>query len=95
MDGRTDGQMARSFSSDRAGHESLIDAATTSRWARDTRVAVAVQAFDDQPHLQLLKEMLTQIFATPKKHHKVKPFLDHVVSFHVSDSRIWIRNYQV
>ncbi|GAB4815163.1 hypothetical protein N2152v2_002209 [Parachlorella kessleri] len=51
--------------------------------------------FDQQPHLQLLKEMLTQVFATPKKHHKSKPFFDHVISFSVADGRIWLRNYQV
>ncbi|KAG2426956.1 hypothetical protein HXX76_012741 [Chlamydomonas incerta] len=52
-------------------------------------------AFDDQPHYQLLKEMLTQTFATPKKHHKAKPFFDHVLSFTVADNRIWVRNYQL
>ncbi|KAK9820122.1 hypothetical protein WJX72_006346 [[Myrmecia] bisecta] len=51
--------------------------------------------FDEQPHLQLLKEMFTQVFATPKRHHKSKPFFDHVISFHVADGRVWIRNYQV
>lgn len=52
-------------------------------------------AFDALPHLQLLKEMLTQMFATPKRHHKSKPFFDHVLSFSVADSRVWLRNYQV
>lgn len=52
-------------------------------------------SFDAQPHLQLLKEMLTQTFATPKGHPKAKPFLDHVLSFTVADNRIWMRNYQV
>lgn len=53
------------------------------------------QAFDGKPHLKLLKEMLTQVFATPKGHQKSKPFLDHVISFSVADGRIWLRNYQV
>ncbi|KAK9841767.1 hypothetical protein WJX81_001519 [Elliptochloris bilobata] len=53
------------------------------------------KAFDEQPHLQLLKEMLTQAFATPRRHHKSKPFCDHVLAFSVADSRIWLRNYQV
>ncbi|KAG2450903.1 hypothetical protein HYH02_004735 [Chlamydomonas schloesseri] len=52
-------------------------------------------AFDDQPHYQLLKEMLTQTFATPKKHHKAKPFFDHVLSFTIADNRVWVRNYQL
>ncbi|KAL4420930.1 hypothetical protein ABPG77_001413 [Micractinium sp. CCAP 211/92] len=53
------------------------------------------KSFDEQPHLQLLKEMFTQMFATPKRHHKSKPFFDHVTSFSVADGRIWLRNYQV
>lgn len=35
-----------------------------------------------------------QMFATPKRHHKSKPFFDHVTSFSVADGRIWLRNYQ-
>ena len=53
------------------------------------------QGFDEQPHLQLLKEMLSHTFAVPKKHNKSKPFFDHVIAFSVADNRIWIRNYQV
>lgn len=56
---------------------------------------MCVQAFDEQPHLQLLKEMLTHAFATPKRHPKSKPFLDHVINFSVAEGRIWLRNYQV
>ena len=53
-------------------------------------------AFDDQPHLQLLKEMLCQIFgSSTKKHQKTKPFIDHVFSFTYADDRIWFRNYQI
>lgn len=52
-------------------------------------------AFDELPHLQVMKEMFVQTFAAPRRHHKVKPFFDHVMSFTVADNRIWIRNYQV
>lgn len=52
-------------------------------------------AFDQEPHFQLLKEILTHMFATPRRHQKVKPFFDHVLSFTVADGRIWLRNYQV
>ena len=52
-------------------------------------------AFDEQPHLQLMKEMFTQAFATPRRHPKSKPFHDHVLSFHFLDNRLWLRNYQV
>ncbi len=53
------------------------------------------KAFDEQPHLQLIKEMLTQVFAVPKTSRKVKPFVDHVLSFSIADNRIWFRNYQI
>ena len=52
-------------------------------------------AFDEQPHLALLKEMLTQTFATPRRHPRAKPFTDHVLSFSVLDGRVWVRNYQI
>jgi ribosome biogenesis protein BRX1 len=52
-------------------------------------------SFDAQPHLQLLKEMLGQVFSTPARHHKAKPFFDHIFSFSVADGCIWMRNYQV
>ena len=58
-------------------------------------VNACLQAFDEQPHLQLLKEMLVHIFSTPKRHAKSKPFHDHVISFGVADDRLWLRNYQV
>lgn len=51
--------------------------------------------FDTEPHLRLLKEMFTQTFGSPKGHPKVKPFIDHVLSFFIADNRIWFRNYQV
>mmetsp|Transcript_9452 Transcript_9452/g.28447 ORF Transcript_9452/g.28447 Transcript_9452/m.28447 type:complete len:447 (+) Transcript_9452:201-1541(+) len=53
------------------------------------------QTFDNAPHWVLLKEMLSHMFCTPKRHHKSKPFFDHVISFSVADGRIWLRNYQV
>ena len=53
--------------------------------------------FDDahSPHLGLIKEMLVHCFSTPYKHHKMKPFLDHVLSFYWEDGRVWFRNYQI
>lgn len=53
------------------------------------------RSFDELPHLQVLKEMLTQVFAVPRGHHKMKPFVDHVTSFSVADGCIWMRNYQI
>ncbi len=88
------------------GETSLRRAITFGPWAllpglRPSLAAAAAaagtgtpQTFDEQPHLQLLKEIFTQVFATPKRHHKSKPFFDHVLSFSVADGRIWFRNYQ-
>lgn len=51
--------------------------------------------FDMHPHFQLVKELLKQVFCTPKDHRKVKPFFDHVFAFSVADDHIWFRNYQI
>ncbi|KAL0490208.1 brix1 [Acrasis kona] len=51
--------------------------------------------FDSTPHLQLCKELFTQIFATPRGHPKSKPFVDHMFSFFVLDGMIYFRNYQI
>ncbi|KAJ2348954.1 Ribosome biogenesis protein brx1 [Coemansia erecta] len=51
--------------------------------------------FDDEPYMQLLKEMLTQTFGVPKGARKSKPFFDHVFTFSVVDGRIWFRNFQI
>lgn len=47
------------------------------------------------PLLQVMKELLQQMFVTPKGHPKSKPFFDHVISFSWCDNRIWLRNYQL
>lgn len=55
------------------------------------------QAFDDagSPHLGLLKEMFTQMFGVPRTSRRVKPFVDHILSFSVLDGKVWFRNYQI
>jgi len=52
-------------------------------------------SFNSEPHWQLIKEMLTQVFGSPLGHPHVKPFVDHVLSFMILDNRIWFRNYQL
>lgn len=52
-------------------------------------------AFESQPSTRLIKELLTQVFATPHGHPKSKPFVDHVFGFFMLDGKIWFRNYQV
>jgi ribosome biogenesis protein BRX1 len=51
--------------------------------------------FDSVPHLTLLKELFTQIFNTPLRHAKSKPFYDHIICFFYADGKIWFRNYQI
>lgn len=51
--------------------------------------------FDSQPHLKLIKELLTQQFGVPKSARKAKPFVDHVMAFTVAAGKVWIRCYQI
>ncbi|KAI5649307.1 hypothetical protein M9H77_35312 [Catharanthus roseus] len=51
--------------------------------------------FDTEPHWKLLKEMIVQIFGTPKEHRKSKPYHDHVFVFSILDDHVWFRNYQI
>ncbi|KAI9846177.1 MAG: Ribosome biogenesis protein brx1 [Sclerophora amabilis] len=53
------------------------------------------KAFDGQPHLRVIKELLLHIFGVPKGARKTKPFVDHVMGFTLADGKIWIRCYQV
>lgn len=53
------------------------------------------KCFDELPHWKLMKELFTQAWGSPKGHPKVKPFIDHVLSFYVLDNRVWFRNYQI
>lgn len=51
--------------------------------------------FESQPHLKLIKELLTQTFGVPKSARKAKPFVDHVMAFTVAGGKVWIRCYQI
>lgn len=52
-------------------------------------------AFQNAPHLLLIKEMFMQIFGVPPGARKSKPFVDHVMSFTLVDDKVWIRCYEV
>lgn len=52
-------------------------------------------AFESSSHLRVLKELFTQIYGVPPQCRKMKPFIDHVMSFTVLDGKIWIRCYQL
>lgn len=51
--------------------------------------------FDTHTHWSLLRELMTQIFSTPKNHPKSQPFFDHVFTFTIIENRIWFRNFQI
>lgn len=53
------------------------------------------RTFTTAPHLLLIKELLTHTFGVPKGARKTKPFIDHIMSFTIADSKIWIRCYQI
>lgn len=52
-------------------------------------------SFEDQVHLQLLKQIFITVWGTPKGHPKSKPFIDRVMSFYYADGKIWCRNFQI
>lgn len=52
-------------------------------------------SFNEKPHFQLLRNLLTDAFGTPLGHPKSKPFNDRVMSFFIIKNNIWVRNYQV
>ncbi|RLN56789.1 hypothetical protein BBJ29_004286 [Phytophthora kernoviae] len=53
------------------------------------------KAFDEAPHLQVVKKLFIQVWGTPKAHPKSKPFIDRVMSFYYADGKVWCRNYQL
>lgn len=53
------------------------------------------KGFSTAPHLQLIRELLTQVFGTPHLHPRSQPFVDHVLTFGWLDGRVWLRNYQI
>jgi ribosome biogenesis protein BRX1 len=64
---------------------------------RGSRPIVSFDAgFDKgEPHWALMKEILSQVFSTPKHHKRSKPFVDHVISFSRLEDSVWMRNYQI
>lgn len=51
--------------------------------------------FSSQPHLLVIKELLTHIFGVPQGARKTKPFVDHVMGFTIADRKIWMRCFQI
>ncbi|KAF9514444.1 hypothetical protein BS47DRAFT_1295023 [Hydnum rufescens UP504] len=51
--------------------------------------------FDTDEHWKLMKEVFTHIFSVPPEARRAKPFIDHILTFSVVDSKIWFRNFQI
>ncbi|KAI0273421.1 Brix domain-containing protein [Gloeopeniophorella convolvens] len=52
-------------------------------------------AFDATEWGRLTKEVFTHIFGVPPKARRAKPFIDHILTFSIVDSKIWFRNFQI
>ncbi|KAF9469283.1 ribosome biogenesis protein BRX1 [Collybia nuda] len=53
------------------------------------------KAFEDTEWGRLTKELFTQIFGVPSTARRAKPFIDHILTFSILDSKIWFRNFQI
>lgn len=52
-------------------------------------------AFEETEWGRLTKELFTQIFGVPPQARRAKPFIDHILTFSILDSKIWFRNFQI
>ncbi|KAJ7582993.1 Brix domain-containing protein [Mycena floridula] len=53
------------------------------------------KGFDETAWGRLTKEVFTHIFGVPATARKAKPFIDHILTFSLLDSKIWFRNFQI
>ncbi|TDL25018.1 Brix-domain-containing protein [Rickenella mellea] len=53
------------------------------------------ESFDATEWGRLTKEVFTHIFGVPPGARRAKPFIDHILTFSILDSRIWFRNFQI
>ncbi|KAF8350510.1 Brix domain-containing protein [Amanita rubescens] len=51
--------------------------------------------FEETEWGRLIKEVFTHIFGVPSTARRAKPFIDHILTFSILDSKIWFRNYQI
>ncbi|KAI0006195.1 Brix-domain-containing protein [Russula compacta] len=52
-------------------------------------------AFEETEWGRLTKELFTHIFGVPPQARRAKPFIDHILTFSLLDSKIWFRNFQI
>jgi len=53
------------------------------------------KAFEETEWGRLTKELFTHVFGVPPLARKAKPFIDHILTFSILDSKIWFRNFQI
>lgn len=53
------------------------------------------KSFDNTEWGLLTKEIFTQIFGVDPHARRAKPFVDHILTFSMLDSKIWFRNFQI
>jgi len=53
------------------------------------------RAFEETEWGRLTKEVFIHIFGVPPTARRAKPFIDHVLTFSILDSKIWFRNFQI
>ncbi|CDO94871.1 unnamed protein product [Kluyveromyces dobzhanskii CBS 2104] len=51
--------------------------------------------FDSEPQYRLIKELFVHNFGVPPQARKIKPFIDHIMSFSIVDDKIWVRTYEI
>jgi ribosome biogenesis protein BRX1 len=52
-------------------------------------------SFKTSTHLQLIQQMFMQTLATPNRHPKSMPFIDHLFSFSQAFDKIFFRNFEI
>ncbi|XP_064090015.1 ribosome biogenesis protein BRX1 homolog [Macrobrachium nipponense] len=73
----------------------MLELKLTGNCLKGSRPLLSFDIGFDEPHWQVIKELLVQVFSTPNHHPKSQPFHDHVMSFSILDNKIWVRNYEV
>lgn len=53
------------------------------------------KSFLENDHFRLIKELFVHTFGVPPNARKLKPFVDHVMTFSIVDNKIWVRNFQI
>jgi ribosome biogenesis protein BRX1 len=66
----------------------------TGNCLKGSRPIISFDDNFDKEQYNILKEMFTFCFSVPRNSRKVKPFIDHVMSFSIIDSKVRFFNYR-